>query len=321
LGVVGSAGAGPAAIVGDVLVLLSPGQGSQSPGMLLPWTDVPGALDDLAAWSEVTGLDLLSLGTEAGAERLRDTAVAQPLLTATALLSARALGDVRPAAVVGHSVGELSALAVAGVLDETTAVRLAAERGAAMAGAAAARPTGMAALLGGVPDEIATAAQRHGLSVATVNGAGQTVVGGPVEGLDALAAAPPAGARVRRLDVAGAFHTEAMRPAVARLAELVAGLDPAEPRCAVVANADGAAGSNGRDLLDRLVAQLTGPVRFDRCLDRLRELGATAVVELAPGGTLAGVVRRALPDTTVVALRTAADVDAARAQAPGPVAA
>lgn len=284
--------------------------------MLLPWLDVPDARDDLAVWSSATSLDLLALGTTAPAEQLRDTAVAQPLLTAAALLSARAvLPEGSAGAVVGHSVGELPALALAGVLDETTAVRLAAERGAAMARAAATRPTGMAAVLGGDADEVAAAAERCGLAVATVNGAGQTVVGGPVEGLEALAAAPPAGCRVRRLEVAGAFHTAAMLPAVARLSALVRELEPAPPRVPVVANADGAVVDDGRELLDRLVAQLTAPVRFDRCVEQLQTLGASGVVELAPGGTLAGVVRRALPDVSVVALRSADDVAAARALA------
>jgi [acyl-carrier-protein] S-malonyltransferase len=289
--------------------------------MLLPWLDLPGARDDVAAWSAAAGIDLLQLGSEADADTLRDTSVAQPLLTASALLSARALRDVEPDVVLGHSIGELPALALAGVLDETTAVRLAAERGAAMARAAAERPTGMVALLGGEPDAVAEAAERHGLTVATVNGRGQTVLGGPSEALTALAEAPPAGARVRPLDVAGAFHTAAMQSAVERLAALVRGLEPADPRCTVLANADGTVVEDGRELVDRLVAQLTGPVRFDLCVERLAVLGATAVIELAPGGTLAGVVRRALPEARVVALKGPDDVDAARALAAESVAA
>jgi [acyl-carrier-protein] S-malonyltransferase len=290
-----------------VIVVLAPGQGSQSPGMLLPWLDVPGASADLTAWSRACGLDLLGLGTAADAEEIRDTAVAQPLLTAAALVSWRALG-LTPDVVCGHSVGELAALAVAGVLTPTEAVVLAAERGRAMAAAAAAAPTGMVATLGGDAAEIAPAAAALGLEVATVNVTGQTVYGGPVAALDAFAQQQPGGARVRRLETAGAFHTTAMQSAVPRLRELVSAIEPSDPSCTVVANADGAVVGSGRELLDRLVGQLTGPVRFDLCLSAIAALQPTAVVELAPGGTLAALAKRALPGVPLTALKTPADL-------------
>lgn len=287
--------------------------------MLLPWLDLPGARERVASWSERTGLDLLRLGTTATAEEIRDTAVAQPLLTVAALLTADAVlggpvgrGGAVPDAVCGHSVGELSALAVAGVVSADEAVSLAALRGAAMASAAAVGPTGMSAVLGGDADQVAQAIAAAGLSVATVNVAGQVVVGGSRADLDAFAAAPPAGARVRPLDVAGAFHTDAMAPAAAALAEAVARLRPGTPACTVVANADGEVVTDGAALLDRLVGQLTGPVRFDRCLATLAGLGVDRVVELAPGGTLAGLAKRALTGATVLALKTTDDLAAAR---------
>ena len=294
----------------DVIVLLAPGQGSQTPGMLATWLDLPGAAADLATWSDAAGLDLLRLGTTADADEIRDTAVAQPLLTAAALLSVRAL-EVTPDIVCGHSIGELAALAVAGVLDPTSAVSLAAERGRAMAVASAAAPTGMAAILGGDAAEVLAAATALGLEVATVNVAGQVVVGGPVAALDALAENPPAAARVRRLETAGAFHTTAMSSAVPRLSELVAAITPGIPLCTVVANADGAVVTDGRELLDRLVGQLTGPVRFDLCLTTVASLNPTRVIELAPGGTLAAVAKRALPGVPIVALKSPADLPTA----------
>lgn len=278
----------------DVNAFLVPGQGAQTPGQLLPWLALPGAVALLAAWSDAAGLDLFAAGTTAGAEEIRDTAVAQPLLTATALLSARAL-DRTPDLVCGHSVGEIGALALAGVLTETEAMALAAARGRLMAEAAAAAPTGMAATLGGDETAIRAAAADLGLEVATVNVTGQLVLGGPVEALDALAAAQPGGARVRRLETAGAFHTRAMAPAVPGFAALVAAITPGEPACPVVANADGALVTDGRALLDRLVAQLTGPVRFDLCLATLQAAGITEVVEVAPAGTLLALAKRALP--------------------------
>lgn len=282
--------------------------------MLLPWLDLSGARERLAAWSDRTGLDLLRLGTSGSADEVRDTAVAQPLLTAAALLTADAVlsGSV-PDAVCGHSIGELSALAVAGVLSPDDAVALSATRGAAMAEAAAARPTGMSAVLGGDLAQVREAVTAAGLQVATVNVAGQVVVGGDRAVLAAFAADPPPGARVRPLEVAGAFHTPAMASASDALEQAVRDLRPTAPRCPVVANADGAVVTDPDELLARLVGQLTGPVRFDLCLATLADLGATAAVELAPGGTLAGLAKRALPGAALVALKSPDDLAAARA--------
>jgi [acyl-carrier-protein] S-malonyltransferase len=282
--------------------------------MLTSWLSLPNAAETVARWSEISGLDLTAAGTTWTDEAIRDTAVAQPLLTAAALLSARALlGEGRPDAVCGHSIGELPALAVAGVLTDDDAIALAALRGRAMAAATLIAPTGMAAVLGGDADEVLAAAAQHGLEVATVNVAGQVVLGGPVPALDALAAAPPAGARIRRLDVAGAFHTSAMAPARTDFDAALAALAPATPRTTVIANRDGAIVADGREALDRLGDQLTCAVRFDRCLATLSTLDVQGVVELAPGGTLTAVAKRALSDVELVALRTPDDLPAARA--------
>lgn len=292
---------GAAGRVDGVTLLLSPGQGAQSAGLLTPWLAVPEARDTVARWSARCGLDLVELGTTAPDQVVRQTDVAQPLLTAVALLSGRTLlAGSSPTATCGHSVGELSALALAGVLSDDEAVALAADRGRAMATAAALAPTSMAAVLGGGPLDLAGT----GLELATVNVAGQTVVGGPVRALDAWQ--PPPGARVRRLEVAGAFHTSAMEPAVAAFAERVRQLDPRDALCDVVANADGAVLRDGAELLERLVGQLTSPVRFDLCLTAL-PLGERAV-ELAPAGVLTPLVRRGRPDLPVSALRTPDDL-------------
>lgn len=282
-------------------LLLSPGQGAQQPGMLAPWLDLPGAARTLARWSELTGLDLLHLGTGADADEIRRTEIAQPLLTAAALLSGRALlAGASPDAVCGHSVGELSALALAGVLTDDEAVVLAAGRGRLMADASALDQTGMAAVLGGNVDE--SALQAAGLELATVNVPGQVVIGGPVEALDAWV--PPSRSRVRRLQVAGAFHTSAMQPAVEGFRALVADLSPRDAGCDVVANADGAILRDGPQLLARLVDQLVRPVRFDLCLAAM----SGPAVELAPAGVLTPMATRAHPDLQVRALRTPDDL-------------
>jgi [acyl-carrier-protein] S-malonyltransferase len=271
--------------------------------MLAPWLDLPDAPSRLAHWSELTGLDLVALGTTEPDEVVRTTEVTQPLLTAAALLSGRALlAGGSPDLVCGHSVGELSAAAFAGVLHDDEAVVLAAGRGRLMAEAAAMQPTGMVALLGGELDE--DDYQAAGLELATVNVAGQVVLGGPTEALDAWT--PPKGVRARRLEVAGAFHTSAMASAVEGFAALVATLEPHDATCDVVANADGAVLRDGREVLDRLVGQLTRPVRFDLCL--AAATAATEAVELAPAGVLKALMKRALPDVPVTALRTQDDL-------------
>lgn len=313
----------------DVLAIVAPGQGAQTPGLLTPWLDAPAAAALLQRAEAATGLDLVRLGTTGTAEQIRDTAVAQPLLTAAALAAAAAL-DLLPetsgaplppvsgsiGVSAGHSIGELSAAVVAGAMTPEQALQLAAVRGRAMGRACQVAPTGMTAVLGGDPDEIDAALARTGLVAANRNAPGQVVAAGPVAALEALAAAQPARARLRRLDVAGAFHTEAMLPARTEIARYADALPPgavADPRLPLVANADGAVVTSGQDLLARLVAQVAAPVRWDLCTATLADHGVDALVELPPAGTLSALARRALPGVEIVALRTPDDLDAAQA--------
>lgn len=300
-----------------MLVLVAPGQGAQTPGFLTPWLDLPGAADRVAAWSDAIGLDLVHYGTKADADAIRDTAVAQPLLVAAGLLSAAALGDISeiaPGAVAGHSVGEITAAAFAGVLDDGDALGLVRTRGLAMADAAAVTETGMAALLGGDPDVTVEHLQKLGLTPANINGAGQVVAAGTLEQLAALDADKPEGVRkVVALKVAGAFHTSHMAPAVETLAKAAADLSPADPKVPYVSNKDGAVVASGAEVLQRLVGQVASPVRWDLCMETFKELGATALIEVCPGGTLTGLAKRALRGVATLALKTPDDLDAARA--------
>jgi [acyl-carrier-protein] S-malonyltransferase len=296
-----------------VLVLVAPGQGAQTPGFLTPWLELPGAADRVAAWSDAIGLDLAHYGTQADADAIRDTAVAQPLLVAAGILSASALGDIAPGAVAGHSVGEITAAAFAGVLDDTAALALVRKRGLAMADAAAITETGMSALLGGDPDTSVAHLEKLGLTPANINGAGQIVAAGTMEQLAALNEDKPEGVRkVVPLKVAGAFHTHHMGPAVDALAEAAKELVPADPKLTYVSNKDGRAVASGAEVLERLVGQVANPVRWDLCMETFKELGVTALVEVCPGGTLTGLAKRALPGVTTLALKTPDDLDAAR---------
>jgi len=292
--------------------------------MLAPWLELPLAADVIARAAATTGLDLVAHGTTSDADTIRDTAVAQPLLVASALASVRTVLEVpaevplatalggRVDATAGHSVGELAAAAIAGVLTDAEALRLVTVRGAAMARAAAATPTGMSAVLGGDPDEVTAALQAQGLTAANVNGGGQVVAAGTLQALAAFAAAPPARARVVPLQVAGAFHTEHMAPAVADLRAAAEDVTPGEPLVTLLTNADGTTVPSGPRALELIVAQVAHPVRWDLCQRTLVDLGVTGLLELAPGGVLTGLARRTLPGVETVALKTPDDLDAAR---------
>ncbi|MFF0585778.1 ACP S-malonyltransferase [Streptomyces sp. NPDC003781] len=299
-----------------MLVLVAPGQGAQTPGFLTDWLALPGAADRVAAWSDAIKLDLAHFGTKADADEIRDTSVAQPLLVAAGLLSAAALGDIpgfAPGAVAGHSVGEITAAAFAGVLDDTAALTLVRKRGLAMAEAAAVTETGMSALLGGDPEVSIAHLEKLGLTPANVNGAGQIVAAGTMEQLAALNENKPEGVRkVVPLKVAGAFHTQHMAPAVDRLAEAAKALTPADPKVTYVSNKDGRSVATGAEVLERLVGQVANPVRWDLCMETFKELGVTAIIEVCPGGTLTGLAKRALPGVKTLALKTPDNLDAAR---------
>jgi [acyl-carrier-protein] S-malonyltransferase len=300
-----------------MLIITAPGQGAQTPGFLAPWLDLPGVAERLGTASELAGCDLIRVGTTASADEIKDTAVAQPLLVAAAIVAASALsggdpGDVPAGAAAGHSVGELAAGVIAGVLAADDAMRLVGVRGTAMAKAAAAEPTGMTAVLGGDQDVVLAAIVRNGLTPANVNGAGQIVAAGTMKDLAAFAADPPAGARLRPLQVAGAFHTRHMAPAVTALRDAAAGVTVDDPAMTLLSDADGAAVTTGKEWLERIIAQVAAPVRWDLCMRTMAELGVTALIELPPAGTLTGLARRALPGVKQLAIKTPDQLDAAR---------
>jgi [acyl-carrier-protein] S-malonyltransferase len=311
-----------------VLILTAPGQGAQTPGFLSPWLELPGLADQLGAWSELAGRDLARLGTTGTAEEITDTAVAQPLLVAAALAVAGLLGG-KPEVTAGHSVGELAAGAIAGVLSAEDAIRLTRVRGEAMAASCAyglsrgveggssplggTVPTGMTAVLGGDEATVLSAIADAGLTPANINAAGQIVAGGTLEQLAEFAASPPAGARLRPLRVAGAFHTSHMAPAVDALAAAAAGTAIKDPEITLLSNRDGAVVTSGTDWVERIVSQVAYPVRWDQCMATMAGLGVTAFIELLPGGTLTGLAKRALPGIELLAIKTPDQLDAARA--------
>jgi [acyl-carrier-protein] S-malonyltransferase len=299
----------------SVIVVVAPGQGSQTPGFLAPWLEDAAVGDRIGEWSEAIGVDLAKHGTESDAETIKDTALAQPLIVAAGLITADALlADGRRAhvgGVAGHSVGEFTAAAVAGILQPTDAVALVAERGRAMADAAALEPTSMAAVLGGDPDEVAQALEAHGLVPANHNGGGQTVVAGSADAVAALVAAPPTKARVIPLAVAGAFHTRYMAPAVERVAPVAAAAAVADPTLPIWTNADGSRVDDGRRFVDLMVQQIASPVHWDAVMTSFQQAGVTGIIELAPAGALVGLAKRGLRGTPTVAVKSPEDLPAA----------
>ena len=303
-----------------MLVIVAPGQGSQTPGMLTPWLELPHFGARLDWLSTVAGVDLRTHGTTSDADTIRDTAIAQPLIVATGLVS---LLEVFPhpsdafrkvAAGAGHSVGEITYAAAAGVLTAEQAMVFVRERGRAMAAAAAAgEATGMAAVLGGDRDDVLAKIAHHGLTAANDNGAGQIVAAGTLAQLEAFQADPPEKAKIRPLQVAGAFHTHHMQPAVSVLAKHAKAMSTHNPRIGLVSNKDGQLVASAHEVLSRLVTQVSSPVRWDLCMQTFKDIGATGILEIPPAGTLTGLVKRALPDVATFALKGPEDLDAARA--------
>ena len=288
-----------------MLAFVAPGQGAQTPGMLAPWIEEPSAKALLTEWSAAIDLDLVRLGTTADAEEIKDTANAQPLIVAAGLLGARALSKENNFAfVAGHSVGEITAASLAGVVSEIDAMRLVRVRGIEMSKAAAVSPAGMSAVLGGDREVVLRAIADLGLVAANDNGGGQIVAAGDLEALAKLA---PEGARVRALAVAGAFHTSYMEPAVAPLRELAASIAAQDSKCGVISNKDGAVIREGREVLDRIVAQISNPVRWDLCMTTLAD-NVSGALEVPPAGTLVGLLKRAVPIVETFALKSVADV-------------
>jgi len=293
-----------------MLAIIAPGQGAQTPGMLSPWLEDAAIRAMAEEISGAIGLDLIRLGTTADADEIRDTAHAQPLIVAAGLMSAQALGLAQSFSyVAGHSVGEITAAAIAGVVTPIDAMKLVRTRGVEMAHTASMTPSGMAAVLGGDRQVVLDAISDLGLTAANDNGGGQIVAAGDLEALAKLA---PEGARVRPLAVAGAFHTSYMQSAVQPLRNLAATISTAKPHVGILSNRDGDVVDDGREVLDRIVNQISNPVRWDLCMDRLVSLGVTGVIELAPAGTLVGLIKRAAPSIEQFALKSPADLEAAR---------
>ena len=295
-----------------MLAIIAPGQGSQTPGMLNSWIQDPSLKELLLSWSDAIGLDLLHLGTNADAEEIKDTANAQPLIVAASLLGAHALGIKNFAVTSGHSVGELAAAALSGAISESDALRIVRTRGVEMAKAAAASPSGMSAVLGGDRAEVLAAIAALKLVAANDNGAGQIVAAGDLHALGSLNENPPAGARVRALAVAGAFHTQFMQPAVEPLRALATTVPTHPVVIQVISNKDGQVVRDGAEVLNRIVDQIANPVRWDLCMETLKSLDVTGVIELPPAGTLVGLLKRAASEIETFALKSADDLDAAR---------
>ncbi|MCR1163299.1 ACP S-malonyltransferase [Paenarthrobacter sp. UW852] len=300
-----------------MLAIVCPGQGSQTPGFLAPWLELPSVEGQLASLSEIAGIDLKAHGTTSDEETIKDTAVAQPLIVAAGLVAATSLFDVElsslPVILAGHSVGEITASALAGVLTDAEAMTFVRERANSMAAAAAVTPTGMSAVVGGDPAEVLAAIEASGATPANVNGAGQTVAAGTFDQLKALADNPPAKARVIPLKVAGAFHTSHMAPAVSALEALKPSLSPQSPSVPLLSNYDGQEVTDGTAAVESLIAQVSRPVRWDKCMETMVKRGVTGVIELAPAGTLAGLAKRGMPGVKTVAVKTPDDLSAALA--------
>ena len=297
-----------------MICIAAPGQGSQTPGFLIPWMELPKFKESILESAEVLDLDLVHFGTEADADAIRDTKIAQPLIVAAGIASYEVLnqrfnGAITVQATAGHSVGEITAAFVAGILSRQDALKFVQKRGQAMAEASLLAPSSMAAVVGGDQEQVLDQLEKLGLSAANFNGAGQIVAAGSLEKVSALVANPPAGSRVVQLQVAGAFHTSFMESAKTPLAQFSAAISPLDPSIKIWSNADGEIVSSGAKFLELLIHQVASPVRWDKTMESMTKAGIQTLIELLPGGTLAGIAKRGMPNTTAIAIKSPADLD------------
>jgi [acyl-carrier-protein] S-malonyltransferase len=299
-----------------MIVVVCPGQGSQTPGFLESWIADSSSQELLDSLSDAAGVNLVKHGTVSDADTIRDTQIAQPLIVAAGILALDALADTdhlsKTGGIAGHSVGEFTAAAGAGVLDAHDAVQLVGLRGRAMAEAAADVATGMSAVIGGDESEITSRLSDLGLFAANYNGGGQLVVAGELSALGALAETPPAGSRVIPLQVAGAFHTPYMAAAVASLRDASASINQSDPRQKLWTNRDGSLVTSGQLFIDLMVGQVSSPVRWDLCMESFAAAGVTGIIEVLPAGALVGLAKRALKGVPTVAIKSPEDLTAAR---------
>ncbi len=300
-----------------MIVVVCPGQGSQTPGFLAPWLELPSFKNSLLEMQAASGIDLVAHGTTSDADTIRDTAVAQPLIvgagvaTLAALLEGKSAKDAGIAGVSGHSVGEITAAVIAGVFDAETGIKFVSERGQAMAKAAALEATSMAAVLGGDQSDVEAKLAELELEPANYNGSGQIVAAGAANAIAELQANPLAGTRVIPLQVAGAFHTRFMKPAVETLRSYSTSVSIGEPQIKLWSNNGGLQIASGAEFVELMVNQVSSPVRWDLCMDAMVKAGVTAIIELAPAGTLVGLAKRAMPGVEAVAVKTPENLEAA----------
>ena len=300
-----------------MIAIVCPGQGAQSPGFFTPWLELESFKQKIERLGEASGVDLLKHGTVSDADTIRDTAIAQPLIVSAGIASAAALFDSPTwsqsgtLAAAGHSVGEVTAAALSGVLSDEEAIRFVTKRGNAMASAAALQPTSMAAVVGGDENVVLEKLESLGLEPANFNGGGQVVAAGTSEAIELLKQDAPAGSRVIALQVAGAFHTRFMQPAVDVLSQYAQTLTPQDPSMKLFTNATGELESSGKHFVELMVRQVSNPVRWDLCMASMLKQGVTAIIELAPAGTLTGLAKRSMPGVESVAVKTPENMVAA----------
>lgn len=302
-----------------MIAIVCPGQGAQTPGFFSPWLEIPEFKNSIEVMQEAAGIDLIKHGTISDADTIRDTAVAQPLIVAAGIATSKVLFGNKAAAesgisgVAGHSVGEITAAAIAGIFTQETAIKFVKQRGDAMAKAAAIEATSMAAIVGGEQAVVEARLAELGLEPANYNGGGQIVAAGSAAAIAQLQAEGPEGARVIPLQVAGAFHTRYMKPAVATLTDYAESVEVTDPTTAIWTNAGGVLVSSGGEFVNLLVNQVSSPVRWDLCMAAMLDVGITALIEVSPAGTLAGLAKRSMPGVETVAVKTPENIDAALA--------
>ena len=299
-----------------MIALTCPGQGAQTPGFLTPWLELDSFKNEIEKYSAVLEMDLVQFGTEADADQIKDTKIAQPLIVAASMASHAILvqalkDDSLFAGVAGHSVGEIAAANIAGVVSMEAALKFVKARGEQMAEASSLESSSMAAVVGGEQELVLDHLSNMGLFAANYNGKGQIVAAGSSSRIQELIANPPSGTRVVGLAVAGAFHTSFMETAKVALTSLASSIRTENPKLLLWSNSDGSRVKSGDRCLELLINQVSKPVRWDKTMDAMVSDGVSAVIELLPGGTLTGIAKRAMPGVATLALKSPEDIEKA----------
>lgn len=299
-----------------MLAIIAPGQGSQSQKMLESWLIDEDTKNFVNNISQTLNYDFTHYGIFAGQDEINQTQNTQPLLVLNSLISFDKLNldpqKLKKVIFAGHSVGEIVSYCLSGIISKSEALEISILRGKAMSNNLDSQnQTGMAAIIGELDNHITNLIESFDLQIANKNSSQQTVVGGLLDNINNLIDSKPNGIRIIKLSVSAAFHTNFMNKASEIFQSGLEKFNFKDPLNQIISNFDGLELKNGDLAKQRLIGQLTSSVRWDLCQKKFVEMGVTGILELSPGGVLAGISKRENPNIETFAIKTPEDISGA----------